>query len=73
MGFWLVGLPQPNQESLPAMRDARARVMKATKEAGIFFLNSCNDKDVVEMIKEGVMICTGGYTVGRQFTKRVMP
>jgi 4-hydroxy-2-oxoheptanedioate aldolase len=73
MGFWLVGLPQPNQESLPAMRDARTRVMKATKEAGIYFLNSCNDKNVVEMIKEGVMICTGGYTVGRQFTKRVMP
>ena len=22
MGFWLVGLPQPNQESLPAMREA---------------------------------------------------
>jgi hypothetical protein len=28
------------------------------------------DKDVVEMIEEGVMICTGGYTVGRQFTGR---
>jgi 4-hydroxy-2-oxoheptanedioate aldolase len=73
MGFWLVGLPQPNQESLPPMREARARVLKATKDAGIFFLNSCNDKNVVEMIKEGVMICTGGYTVGRKFTNRQTP
>ncbi len=73
MGFWLVGLPRPGQESLPAMRDARARVFKATKDAGIFFLNTCNDKNVVEMIKEGVMICTGGSTVGRTFTNRQMP
>jgi 4-hydroxy-2-oxoheptanedioate aldolase len=73
MGFWLVGLPQPNQESLPSMREARARVFKATKDAGIFFLNSCNDKNVVEMIKEGVMICTGGFTVGRKFTNRQTP
>ena len=52
------------------MRAARARVLKATKDAKIFFLNSCNDKNVVEMIKEGVMICTGGYEVGRKFTTR---
>ena len=36
----------------------------------IFFLNSCNDKNVVDMIKEGVMICTGGYEVGRKFTNK---
>lgn len=69
MGFWLVGPPQQGQVDLPVMRDARSRVLKATKDAKIFFLNSCNDKDVVEMIKEGVMICTGGYAVGRKFTK----
>lgn len=73
MGFWLVGLPQPGQDNVPAMREARARVLKATKDAGIFFLNTCNDKNVVEMIKEGVMICTGGWTAGRAFTKRQMP
>jgi hypothetical protein len=55
------------------MLQARARVFKATKEAKIFFLNSCNDRDVVDMIKEGVMICTGGYEAGRKFTKRQMP
>jgi 4-hydroxy-2-oxoheptanedioate aldolase len=70
MGFWLVGLPAPGQTNLPAMREARARVFKATREAKIFFLNACNDKDVVEMIKEGVMICTGGYEVGRKFSNR---
>ena len=72
MGFWLLGIPQPGQDqtNAPPMRAARARVLKATKDAKIFFLNSCNDKNVVEMIKEGVMICTGGYEVGRKFTSR---
>jgi 4-hydroxy-2-oxoheptanedioate aldolase len=70
MGFWLVGLPSPGQVNLPVMRQARARVFQATRDAGIFFLNACNDKDVVERIKEGVMICTGGYQVGRKFTNR---
>jgi 4-hydroxy-2-oxoheptanedioate aldolase len=73
MGFWLLGLPQPGQENQPVMREARARVLQATKDAGIFFLNTCNDKTVVEMLKEGVMICTGGYTAGRKFTNRQMP
>ena len=68
MGFWLLGPPQADQTSHPDMRAARSRVLKATKDAKIFFLNSCNDKDVVDMIKEGVMICTGGYEVGRRFT-----
>jgi 4-hydroxy-2-oxoheptanedioate aldolase len=72
MGFWLLGIPQPGQDqtNAPPMRAARARVLKATKDAKIFFLNSCNDKNVVEMIKEGVMICTGGYEVGRKFSAR---
>jgi 4-hydroxy-2-oxoheptanedioate aldolase len=75
MGFWLVGLPQSGggDQFPPVMQQARARVLKATKEAKIFFLNSCNDKNVADMIKEGVMICTGGYAVGRTFTKRQMP
>jgi len=28
------------------------------------------EKDVVEMIKEGVMICAGGYENGWTFTNR---
>lgn len=76
MGFWLVGLPQPNRGGdapfPPVMQQARARVMKATRDAGLFFLNSCTDATVIEMIEEGVMICTGGHEVGRKFTRRQM-
>ncbi len=76
MGFWLVGLPQAGgggDQFPPVMLQARARVLKATKASGIFFLNACNERNVTEMIKEGVMICTGGYEAGRTFTKRQMP
>ena len=61
----------------PLMVRARSRVLAATKAAGIAFLNSCNENDVVDMIKEGVMICTGGggpgATKGREFSKRPQP
>lgn len=74
MGFWLVGLPQGGSESFPpVMLQARARVLKATRDAKIFFLNACNEGNAAEMIKEGVMICTGGHEAGRKFTKRQMP
>jgi hypothetical protein len=56
---------------------ARSRVLAATKAAKIAFLNSCNETNVIDMIKEGVMICTGGdgpgATKGREFTKRPQP
>ncbi len=76
MGFWLVGPPTAGgggDDFPPVMLQARARVLNATKAAKIFFLNSCNDKNVEQMLKEGVMICTGGYDVGRKITKRQMP
>src|SRR5438093_2434211 len=42
---------------LPApMAAARAKVFAATKAARIFFLNSMNTENVVDMIKEGVMV-----------------
>ena len=71
MGFWLVGRPDgrgPNEQH-PRMQQARARVLKATKDANIFFLNTCTDATVEAMVKEGVMICTGGYNAGRKLTK----
>jgi hypothetical protein len=56
-----------------AMRQVRTRIFKAAKAANLFCLNSCNEQNV-DMLKEGVMICTGGDTPaaekGRQFTKR---
>ena len=68
MAFWLVGRPAPGQAELPVMQAARSRVLQATKSAGIFFLNGCSDENVAEMLKEGVMICTGGYEAGRKIT-----
>src|SRR5262249_44129025 len=57
MGWSLLGLT-PSEGSgerqfPPVMLQARARVFKATKEAKIFFLNGCTEKDVEDMIKEG--------------------
>jgi 4-hydroxy-2-oxoheptanedioate aldolase len=77
--FYLVGMPQGQgggEERMmnDAMRQTRSTVLKATKEAKIAFLNACNENNVIDMIKEGVMICTGGDSPhaekGRQFTKR---
>src|SRR5262245_6116356 len=56
-----------------ALASARARVFAATKEAKIFFLNSMNQNDVVDMLKEGVMVGPASQQaaeIGRQFTKR---
>ena len=62
---------------MPApMQAARARVFAATKAAKIFFLNSMNQDNVVEMLKEGVMVGPANERaaeIGRQYTKRQMP
>jgi 4-hydroxy-2-oxoheptanedioate aldolase len=82
MGWSLVGLAQSEgpgggeRQFPPVMLQARARVLKATKEAKISFLNACGENNVEEMIKEGVMICAGGQAAaekGRKFSKRSMP
>ena len=61
----------------PKMAAVRRRVLNATKAAGIKFLNACNEKNVIEQIKDGTMICTGGDSpaadIGRKFTKRTDP
>jgi 4-hydroxy-2-oxoheptanedioate aldolase len=64
-------------ESAPEMVAARARVLAATKKAGIAFLNTVNAKNVTQMIDEGVRIGAGaGPEVadqGRRYSKRRMP
>jgi 4-hydroxy-2-oxoheptanedioate aldolase len=63
--------PMPSQ-----MQAARAKVLAATKASKIFFLNSVNADNVVDMIKEGVMIGAANQQaaeVGRKFSKRTMP
>src|SRR3989440_353300 len=60
----------------PLMQAARAKVLAATKANKIFFLNTMNADNVVDMIKEGVMIGAANQRaaeMGRQFTKRQMP
>jgi hypothetical protein len=55
---------------------ARAKVLAACKANHIAFLNSLTSKDVIDMIKEGVMVGpASGETaeIGRKFTKRQPP
>ena len=65
------------RENHPAMKKMRERIFAEVKAANLFFLNSCNENNVIDMLKEGVMICTGGETPaadkGRAFTKRTGP
>ena len=63
-------------ETDPKMLAARAKVFAACKANKIFFLNSMNPNNVVDMIKEGVMVGPASQRaaeIGRQYTKRVMP
>jgi 4-hydroxy-2-oxoheptanedioate aldolase len=60
----------------PQMQAARAKVFAATKANHLFFLNSMNPDNVVEMIKEGVMMGPANERatqIGREYTKRQMP
>jgi len=63
-------------ETDPKMLAARAKVFAACKANKIFFLNSMNPNNVVDMIKEGVMVGPASQRaaeIGRQYTKRTMP
>jgi 4-hydroxy-2-oxoheptanedioate aldolase len=71
-----LGILGPNPERNPQMQAARARVFAACKANKIFFLNSMNPMNVIDMIKEGVMIGPANQQtaeIGRKFTNRQMP
>ena len=72
-----LGVRNVGSGPMPAvLQQARARVLAATKARKIFFLNSVNATNVIDMIKEGVMIGSGGQQaaeIGRKYTKREMP
>jgi 4-hydroxy-2-oxoheptanedioate aldolase len=71
-----LGVRGPNADRNPLMQAARARVFAATKANKVFFLNSMNPMNVVDMIKEGVMIGPANQQaaeIGRKFTNRQMP
>jgi len=70
------GIKQGSGPLAPQLQAARARVLAATKAQKIFFLNSVSADNVVDMIKEGVMIgaaTEAAADAGRRFTKRTMP
>ena len=60
----------------PVLIKTRARVFAAVKANHEAFLNSCNENNVIDMIKEGVRVCTGNEATakkGREFQNRQMP
>jgi 4-hydroxy-2-oxoheptanedioate aldolase len=60
----------------PRMKDARSSILAACKANHKFFLNTMTVTDVVDMIKEGVMIGPASpeaADIGRKYTKRQMP
>ena len=60
----------------PKMQEARAKILAACKANKKFFLNTYGPNDVIEMIKEGVMVGPASKETaekGRQYTKRTMP
>ena len=76
MAFSLGVKNPPGGALAPQMQAARSKVFAATKAAKIFFLNSMNADNVVDMIKEGVMIGPASEKaaeIGRKYTKRDMP
>jgi 4-hydroxy-2-oxoheptanedioate aldolase len=76
MAFSL-GVRNTGAGPLPAaLQAARAKVLAATKTNHLFFLNTMNADNVVDMIKEGVMIGPADQRtaeIGRRYTKRQMP
>jgi 4-hydroxy-2-oxoheptanedioate aldolase len=72
-----LGVRRGGPGPMPAvLQQARAKVLAATKASKILFLNSVTPANVIDMIKEGVMIGSGGQQaaeIGRKYTKREMP
>jgi hypothetical protein len=60
----------------PRMVAARAKVFAASKANNILFLNSMSKDDVIDLIKEGVMVGPANpetAEIGRKYTGRKMP
>lgn len=76
MAFSL-GVRDADAGPMPAvLQAARAKVFAAVKANKLFFLNAVTPDNVVDMIKEGVMIGAANERaaqIGRQYTNRRMP
>ena len=78
--FYMVGRPgsyEGNREDRPAMKAIEAKVFAVAKQNNLHFIHGCTEDTVEDLIKQGVMICTGGDTPaaekGRAFSKRTDP
>jgi hypothetical protein len=70
-----LGIRGPGAEKNPRMQAARAKVFAACKANKIFFLNSMNVNNVIDMIKEGVMVGPASQEaaeIGRKYTKSLL-
>lgn len=76
-GFYVLGPPGSGSPNDPRMVAIRSRVLAATKARDVKFLNACTEDTVIQQIKDGAMICTGGDSeapdIGRAFSKRTDP
>jgi 4-hydroxy-2-oxoheptanedioate aldolase len=71
-----LGIRGPRAVQTPEMAAARAKVFAAVKANHLFFLNSMGRANVIDLIKEGVMIGPADQEtaeIGRKYTKRQMP
>ena len=73
-----LGVRKQGREAVqdPKMQAARAKVFAAVKANHKFFLNSFAKDDVVDLIKEGVMIGPASQEtaeIGRKYSKRQLP
>jgi 4-hydroxy-2-oxoheptanedioate aldolase len=71
-----LGVLSKNSINDPRMKDARSTVFSAAKANHKFFLNTMTDTDVIDMIKEGVMMGPASEKaadIGRKYSKRQMP
>ncbi len=60
----------------PRMVEARSKIFAACRAHHVFFLNAFNPDDVIDLIKEGVMIGPASQAtaeIGRKYTNRQMP
>ena len=60
----------------PEMQQARRKIFAACKANSIYFLNSMNASNIVDMLKEGVMIGPASQQateIGRKYTRRKLP
>ena len=79
--FYFLGRPgsaeRGDANNNSSMQQIRARVLADAKKYHLHFLSGCNENTVEDLIKEGIMICTGGDTPtedkGRAFTKYTDP